>query len=104
MCGQMKHMKNSAMRRPAGTQNRSVLASFWFFSRRALSRDGSGCAPGASSVVMSGSRAAIPDPWVEYRVHQVGDQVARHGHQGEHHDDALDERQVVDVDGADQLL
>jgi hypothetical protein len=51
----MKHMKNSAMTMPTGTQSRSVRASRWLRSRRALSKDGSGCAPGASSAVMSGS-------------------------------------------------
>src|SRR6185437_6022201 len=88
--GRTKHMSSSAARMPAGTHRRSARAVFCHFRRRPLTRDGSGCwAPGAS-VAMSGSCAAIPDPWVENRVQQVGEEVARHGDQREHHHDALD--------------
>src|ERR1700743_3356664 len=103
MYGQTKQKKSSRMRIAAGTHSRSARPTFCHFSRRLLTRDGSGCCAPGASVAVSGSCAAIPDPWVEDRVQQVGDEVACHGHQGEHDDDALHQRQVVDVDGVDQL-
>src|SRR6185312_12765660 len=52
----------------------------------------------------SGSGAAIPDPWVEYRVRQVGEQVAENGHEREHQHDPLDKGFVVLADAVQQVV
>src|SRR3954454_1617996 len=52
----------------------------------------------------SGSCAPIPDPRVEHRVQQVGDEVGEDDDDGEHEDDALHDEDVADVDGLQQRL
>src|ERR1700735_2682531 len=100
--GSRKQMASSRMRIPAGTQSRSVRPSRWARSRRALTREGSGGGTGVASVV-SGNGAAIPDPWVEYRVGQVGQEVAEQGHERENQRDSLDEGRVVVGDAGQQV-
>src|ERR1700724_2272705 len=80
--GSRKHMASNAMRIPACTQSRSARPTRGVRSPRVPASDGTGGASRVASVA-SGSGAAIPDPWVEYRVAQVGDEVAEHGHQRE---------------------
>src|ERR1700742_2558625 len=92
--GSRKQIASSTMRTPAGTQSRSARPARCDRRRRALTRDGSGGGTGVASVA-SGSGTAIPDPWVEYRVRDVGEEVARHGHEREDEGDSLDEGLVV---------
>src|ERR1700755_1222046 len=73
--GNRRKMARIRIRTPAGTQSRSARPSRCVRSRRALTRDGSGGGWGLASV-MSGSGATIPDPWVEYRVGDVGEEAA----------------------------
>src|SRR6185437_814269 len=96
-------MASTRMRNPAGIQSRSVRPSFCVRSRRALTSDGSRGGTGVASVT-SGSGAAIPDPWVEYRVRQVREEVAEHGHESEDQRDSLDEGQVVVADAGQQVV
>src|SRR6185312_16842490 len=86
--GSRKQMASRMMRIPAGTQSRSARPIRCARSCRALIREGSGGGVGVASCT-SGSGAAIPDPWVEYRVRQVGEQVAENGHEREHQHDPL---------------
>src|ERR1700728_3423281 len=101
--GSRKQMASSRMRIPAGTQSRNVRPMRWDRRRRALTRDGNGGAAGVASIAL-GIGAAIPDPWVEYRVRQVGDEVAEHGHQREDQRDSLDEGRVVVGDAGQQVV
>src|SRR5579863_10537403 len=100
--GRMKQMASSAMRVPAGTHSRSTRPIRCDRSRRALTRDGNGGAARVASIA-SGVGTAIPDPWVEYRVRQVGEEVAEHGHQREDQRDPLDEGRVVIGDAGQQV-
>src|ERR1051326_4833132 len=100
--GSTKHMPRIRMRIPAGTHSRSVRPSRCARSRRSLTRDGSGGRVPRS--VTSGSGAAIPDPWVEYRVRDVGEEVAGHGDEREDQCDPLDEGQVVVADAGEQVV
>src|SRR5277367_816631 len=101
--GSRKQTASSRMRTPAGTQSRSARPSRCARSRRALMREGSGGGTGVASVA-SGNGAAIPDPWVEYRVGQVGQEVAEQGHERENQRDALDEGRVVVGDAGQQVV
>src|SRR5580692_6944715 len=101
--GNRKQMARSRIRTPAGTQSRSARPIRCVRSRRALTRDGSGGGRGLASVT-SGSGAAIPDPWVEYRVGDVGEEAAEHGHKREDQRDPLDEGNVVVVDAGQQVV
>src|SRR3984957_14831694 len=101
--GSRKQTASSAIRIPAGTQSRSPRPSRCARSRRVLRREGSGGGAAVASVV-SGNGAAIPDPWVEYRVGQVGQEVAEQGHQREEQRDALDEGGVVVRDPGQQVV
>src|SRR5690242_17570533 len=92
--GSRKQVASRRMRIPAGTQSRSARPSRCARGRRALTRDGGGGGAGVTSCT-SGSGAAIPDPWVEYRVRQDGEQVAEYGHECEHQHDPLDKGLVV---------
>src|ERR1700761_3687996 len=92
--GSTKQMPSSAMRTPAGTQSRSARPIRCDRSRRASTRDGSSGGAAVASIA-SGVGTAIPDPWVEYRVRQVGEEVTEHGHQREDQRDPLDEGHVV---------
>src|SRR3954451_1358724 len=100
--GNRKHMARIRMRIPAGTHSRSPRPSRCARSRRSLTRDGSGGRGPRSAT--SGSGAAIPDPWVEYRVRDVDEQVAGHGDEREDQRDPLDERQVVAPDAGQQVV
>src|SRR5215469_1526304 len=101
--GNRKQMARIRRRTPAGTQRRSTRPSRCIRNWRALTRDGSGGGRGPASV-RSGSGAAIPDPWVEYRVRDVGEKVAGHDHQREDQGDPLDEGQVVLADAVQQVV
>src|ERR1700722_233362 len=101
--GSRKQTASSAIRIPAGTQSRSPRPSRCARSRRPLMREGSGGGTGGGSVV-SGNGAAIPDPWVEYRVGQVGQEVAEQGHERENQRDSLDEGRVVVGDAGQQVV
>src|SRR5215469_12310847 len=101
--GSKKQMARIRMRTPAGTQSRSARPSRCVRSRRALTRDGSGGGWGLASV-MSGSGATIPDPWVEYRVGDVGEKAAEHGDKREEQRDALDQGHVVVADAGQQVV
>src|ERR1700689_3883645 len=101
--GSRKQMATSRMRTPAGTQSRSARPSRCARSRRALRREGSGGGTGGASIV-SGNGAAIPDPWVEYRVGQVGQEVAEQGHERENQRDSLDEGRAVVGDAGQQVV
>src|SRR5580692_9218692 len=101
--GSRKQTASSRMRTPAGTQSRSTLPSRCARSRRALTREGNGGGAGVASVA-SGIGAAIPDPWVEYRVRQVGEKVTEHGHEREDQRDSLDEGRVVVGDAGQQVV
>src|SRR5579863_2761781 len=100
--GNRKQMARSRIRTPAGTQSRSARPSRCVRSRRALTRDGSGGGWGLASV-MSGSGATIPDPWVEYRVGDVGEKAAEYGDQREEQRDPLDQGHVVGSDAGQQV-
>src|ERR1700722_6691728 len=86
--GSRKQTTSSRMRTPAGTQSRSRRPSRCPRRRRGLMREGNGGGTGVGSVD-SGNGAAIPDPWVEYRVGQVGQEVAEQGHERENQRDSL---------------
>src|SRR3984957_5175791 len=86
--GSRNKKASSRTRTPAGTQSRSARPSRCARSRRALMREGSGGGTGGGSVD-SGNEDAIPDPWVEYRVGQVGQEVAEQGHERENQRDSL---------------
>src|SRR5215469_14323829 len=101
--GSRKHMARINRRIPAGTQNRSARPSRCARSWPALTRDGSGGGRGPASVWL-GSGTAIPDPWVEYRVHDVGEEVAGHGHEREDQRDPLDEGGVAVPDAGQQVV
>src|ERR1700729_4601575 len=101
--GSRKQTASSRMRIPAGTQSRSPRPSRCARSRRALTSEGSGGGTGVASVD-SGKGAAIPDPWVEYRVGQVGQEVAEQGHEREDQRDSLDEGRVVVLDAGQQVV
>src|SRR5579862_4287766 len=101
--GNMKHMASIRMRTTAGTQSRSARPSRCARNWPALTRDGNGGGRGPASVT-SGSGAAIPDPWVEYRVRDVGEEVAGHDHEREDQRDPLDEGKVVVADGGYQVV
>src|SRR5579863_9416034 len=101
--GSRKQMARIRMRTPAGTQSRSARPIRCVRSRWALTRDGSGGGTGVASVT-SGSGAAIPDPWVEYRVRDVREEVAEHGHEREDQRDPLDQGQVVVADPGKQVV
>src|SRR5579863_7290640 len=100
--GSTKQMPSSAMRIPAGTHSRSVRPIRCDRRLRALTRDGNRGAAAVASIA-SGVGTAIPDPWFEYRVRQVGEEVAEHGHQREDQRDPLDEGRVVIGDAGQQV-
>src|ERR1700685_1720836 len=100
--GSRKQMASNKMRTPAGTQSLSPRPSRCVRSRRALTREGNGGGGGVASIA-SGIGAAIPNPWVECRVRQVGEEVAEHGHEREDQRDSLDERRVVVGDAGQQV-
>src|SRR5580692_12867594 len=101
--GSRKQTASSAIRTPVGTQSRSARPSRCARSLRPLTSEGSGGGTGVASVV-SGNGAAIPDPWVEYRVGQVGQEVAEQGHERENQRDSLDEGRVVVGDAGQQVV
>src|ERR1700735_4801541 len=91
--GSRKQMASSRTRTPAGTQSRSARPSRCARRRRALMREGGVGGTGVARVD-SENGAAIPDPWVKYRVGQVGQEVAEQGHEREDQRDSLDEGRV----------
>src|ERR1700761_5810679 len=101
--GSRKQTASSAIKIPAGTHRRSARPSRCVRSRRPLMSEGSAGGVGVASVV-SGNGAAIPDPWVEYRVGEVGQQVAEQGHERENQRDSLDEGRVVVGDAGQQVV
>src|SRR5579859_7787227 len=101
--GSTKQMPSSTRRIPAGTHSRSARPIRCDRSRRALTRDGNSGGAGVASIA-SGVGTAIPDPWVEYRVGQVGKEVTEHGHQREDQRDPLDEGHVVVGDAGYQVV
>src|SRR5689334_30094 len=103
--GRMKQPMRSAPRMTPGIhRSRSRRRSMAFSGDTGL--DGSTAAPGKAPgwAGCSGACTVMADPRVQHGVEHVGDQVGKHGDGRDDQDNALDDGDVLILDGAHELL